>query len=364
MKILHAILGEGFYGSERYCVELATAQAERGHDVAIVIRGRTTRCARQFRSAIAAAHVNEPGSRGGLRLIAVPVSLPALLHRPVALAFLRRFRPGVVHTHLNPAARRVGAVAQRIGIPHVATLHIRFDEREYGRCDGLICAAAWQQRTIPPEFHGLIRTIPAWLPVAVDEALRRVRAEDVETLRRGWKAPTDSIVFGSIGRLVPEKGMDLLIAAFHAAFPGGGESVKLVIVGDGQQQDQLRRAAADDPRIAVVGAQDSVAECYRAFDIYVSAARFEPFGLTILEAMDAGCPLIVTRTEGPREFLVDERVLWAEANDVSSLSRQLTAAAGSGRRRLTYDLAPFRRDNAIDAIEAFYRDVIARRAVS
>ena len=91
----------------------------------------------------------------------------------------------------------------------------------------------------------------------------------------------------------------------------------------------------------------------------MSAARFEPFGLTILEAMDAGCPMIVTRTEGPTEFLKDERVLWADTDDVVTLAQQLSVAATRERERLAYDLAPFLRENATKAIEDFYRTVLA-----
>jgi glycosyltransferase involved in cell wall biosynthesis len=361
MKILHAIFGEGFFGSERYCIELATAQAARGHEVAIAVRGGETRCAEQFRALIAAAHLDGPTGPGTVRLIAIPAWLPAMLHRPAARAVLKKIRPDIVHTHLNPAARRVGRVAQRIGIPHLATLHIRYDAREFGRCDGLICGAAWQQKTIPTGFPGIVKTIRTWLPVEVHEALRRVGAKEVEALRRAWGADARTIVFGSIGRMVPEKGMDVLIAAFHDAFPGGEEAVKLIVIGEGPDKDELRRAAAGDPRIALVGAQDDIATCYPAFDVYVSAARFEPFGLTILEAMDAGCPLIVTRTDGPREFLKDDRTRWAETNDAATLSRQLSAAAARGRERLSYDLTPFRRDTATEAIEDFYREVMARQ---
>ena len=39
MKILHAVLSEGFYGSERYCAELAASQARDGHDVEIIVHG-------------------------------------------------------------------------------------------------------------------------------------------------------------------------------------------------------------------------------------------------------------------------------------------------------------------------------------
>jgi glycosyltransferase involved in cell wall biosynthesis len=360
MKILHAIFGEQFYGSERHCIELATAHATVGHEVVILIRGTDSYCAQQFRKAIAADRLDGPGGPGTVRLIAIPRWVPAVLQRPLARAALRKVKPDIVHTHLNTATRRIGMVAHRIGIPHIATLHIRYEEREHGLCDGLICGASWQQAEIPADFRGVAKTIWAWLPVEVHEALHRVRPEDVEDLRRQWHADKRTTVFGSIGRLVPEKGMDLLVEAFGDAFPHGDEPVKLVIIGVGPEEAGLRRSAASDPRIAFISAQGEIARCYRAFDVYVSAARFEPFGLTILEAMDANCPMIVTKTDGPREFLKDERVLWADPNDVATLTRQLSAAAARGRERLTYDLMPFSRENATKAIEDFYR-VVAER---
>jgi glycosyltransferase involved in cell wall biosynthesis len=358
MKILHAVFGEQFYGSERYCIELATAQALRGEEVAVLIRGADSFCAQQFRHSIAATGTGGRGGPRTVRLVAMPRSFPAMLHRPFASAALRGFRPEIVHTHLNPAARRVGRVAQRLGIPHVATLHIRYDAREHAGCDGLICTASWQRRDIPANFTAVVATIAPWLPDDIHRALHAVDAGDIEALRRAWRAGANITVFGSVGRLMPEKGMDVLVRAFRLAFPSGTEPVALVVIGEGPQD--LRAAAAGDTRITIAGAQGDIARCYRAFDVYVSAARFEPFGLTILEGMDAGCALIVTRTEGPREFLKDARVLWADPDDVDSLARQLTVAATRGRERLAYDLTPYARGTAAQAIEEFYRDVVKR----
>ena len=134
LRILHAVLSEGFYGSERYCAELAVAQANEGHSVQIVTLGRSSDCTQAVRSAIADL-CNQ------VQLVAFPGHLPAFLHRPFAYALLARFRPQIVHTHLDPATRRIGRVAQRLGIGHVATLHLRFSAPEYGACDGLVCIA-------------------------------------------------------------------------------------------------------------------------------------------------------------------------------------------------------------------------------
>jgi glycosyltransferase involved in cell wall biosynthesis len=108
--------------------------------------------------------------------------------------------------------------------------------------------------------------------------------------------------------------------------------------------------------------QSEIAALYRAFDVFVSAARFEPFGLAILEAMAAGLPLVLTRTDGPREFVTDERVSWVEPDDEAGLAGALQAALERGGQKIPYDLGRFAPQRALMEIEAFYRRVLARRA--
>src|SRR6185312_15515906 len=55
MNILHAILSDGFYGSERYCIEVATAQARAGHRVRVLVGNGDSDCARAFGREIDAA---------------------------------------------------------------------------------------------------------------------------------------------------------------------------------------------------------------------------------------------------------------------------------------------------------------------
>ena len=169
MKILHAVLSQGFYGSERYCVELASAQARAGHQVEVLIQDPGSDCARIFRNetVAASAAIAEQHGAGRLRLTIMPAWLPAWLHRPFARRALGRFRPDIVHSHLNPAGRRVGGVAQKLGIPHVATLHIDYEPREHAGFDGLIAVASWQRARIGPEFRGETAVIWNWLPAAM-----------------------------------------------------------------------------------------------------------------------------------------------------------------------------------------------------
>jgi glycosyltransferase involved in cell wall biosynthesis len=305
------------------------------------------------RSAIADA-------RGQLQLIAFPRHLPAFLHRPFAYALLARFRPQIVHTHLDPATRRIGRVAKRLGTGHVATLHLSFSEPEYGACDGLVCIADWQRKTLPADFAGAVAVVRNWLPVSVAKALANVDAETIRALRRTWRADDQTFVFGSVGRLVSEKGMDLLIDAFRASFPSRQEPVRLVIVGDGPLRAELGARAAGDPRIILAGAQREIAAFHRGFDAYVSAARFEPFGIAILEAMAAGSPLVLTRSQGPIEFVTDPRVRWVDVDDGTTLSKALTDLATGRLPRLAYALDAFSRERAVREIDSLYQRVLAR----
>lgn len=359
LKILHAILSGGFYGSERYCVDLAIAQARAGHDVIVVVADDSSVCAQQFRKSIAQAQDDGTQSRA-VRLIALPRFVPPWLQRPAAAIMLGFHRPDIVHSHLNPAARRIGAVAQRLGIPHVLTLHLDYDAREHASIDGLICVSAKQREQIPSDFAGAAATIWNWLPSRVGTALVRVNVADVRRLRDSWRADDGTVVFGSVGRLVHEKGMDVLIRAFRIAFAASDASVRLVIVGDGEQRGELEQLADHDRRIVLTGSQAEIAPFYCGFDVFVSAARFEPFGLSILEAMAGGCPLVTTRTDGPAEFVTDPRVLWSEPDRAGELAMQMLKAAERGRVRFAYDMSRFGLARASREIEHFYRHVAAK----
>ena len=155
--------------------------------------------------------------------------------------------------------------------------------------------------------------------------------------------------------------MDVLVRAFRRAFATSRQDVRLVVAGAGPGRGELERLAAGDRRISLLGYSEDVAPIYRGADVYVSAARYEPFGLTLLEAMRAGCRLVCTRTQGATEILRNRSgVLWAEVGDVADLSRALSEAArGSGRT--AWDLAAFDAVAARDKIEAFYRVVLAAR---
>lgn len=335
MRILHAILSAEYAGSEAYCCQLAALQANAGDDVRVLVREGAPAYVARVRREAAPAEV-----------VCIPKYWPSKLEGWAARSLLARFAPEIVHVHLGRAAERIGPAAKRAGIPLVATLHLDW-RRSYARCDGVICIAAWQRPGIPADYRGLVEVIWNWAPAMPPAGPTRPAGGGVRFL--------------SVGRLVPNKGMDVLVRAFGQAFPAGSGAASLAIAGDGPQKEEIASLAAGDPRIALLGYVDDVAGLYAGADVYVSAARYDPFGLTILEAMRAGCRLVCTATEGPREFLQGFDVGWAKPDDAGSLANALRDAATQGHARMRWDLTRFDPHAASARIREFYERCIARR---
>ena len=131
-----------------------------------------------------------------------------------------------------------------------------------------------------------------------------------------------------VGRFVPEKGLDALLAAWAKATRPPGWRLRLV--GGGALDDELRALAA---RLGVADSVDfpgpslAVENELATSDIGVLASRFEGLSNTLLEYMAAGLPVIATRISGSEDFVIPERNGWlTEVGDVDGLAAALGEA--------------------------------------
>lgn len=338
MRILHSNLSGEFAGAERYTAELAAAQAAAGHEVRVLLEHN--QMIERWRK-----------EAGKAEVWMMPKWTPRWAQTWVAGHYMRGFEPDVVHAHLGGANKRVGKAAKRLGIPWVATIHLRWKAKEMAAADGVVCIGAWQKAEIDKSYAGGSKVVWNWTRAKGEKP-----GKSAENLRKAWGCDKGTVVFGSVGRLHPQKGMDVLVTAFKKAF-SEDENVRLVLVGDGKKREEIEALVGGDSRIVLTGYHAEVAEYYQAFDVYVSAARHEPFGLTILEAMAASKPLICTRTEGPLEFLKGKPVRWAEIEDVETLARALVDSYARGRRLEKHDMAPFKEARAVKEIVDFYKEI-------
>ena len=169
---------------------------------------------------------------------------------------------------------------------------------------------------------------PAFVPPPREVALRTV----AERLRIA--APY--VLY--VGQFDPRKNMPALAAAFRAA-AGRHPDVRLVVAGDlGKLATHLWRAldaeGAPRERVVTVGYIDDalLAALYAGADALVHPALLEGFGLTPLEAMAAGTPVVAFDAPGVSEIVGDAGVL-VPANDAAALADALIAVLGDPARR-------------------------------
>ncbi|MGH6942836.1 MAG: glycosyltransferase [Geminicoccaceae bacterium] len=334
MRIGQVFLSREIYGSERYAIELANALAER-HEVSLLVR--------RMPESSPPRQTLRRWLRPEVPVIEVPRRLPGFYLRRAA----RTARLQVVHCHHDRASRQVGRWLS--GVLKVATLHMGYSDRDHQRCDLLICPTEHERQTIRPSFKGQSRVVANWV-----RPHRRLDPAEIAGLRSRIGVGPEQFLVGSVGRLGPDKGFDVLVEAFRrAALP---ES-RLVILGEGPER--ARFGALSDPTVLLPGFRHDARDYYQALDLFVSASRREPFGLVILEAMDAGLPMICTRTSGAEAILADAPVDRVPAGDVEAMAAALRQACATRPGRRTYDLSRFSVASRTAEIEALYASLLS-----
>jgi glycosyltransferase involved in cell wall biosynthesis len=139
------------------------------------------------------------------------------------------------------------------------------------------------------------------------------------------------VVVLSVGRLVPEKGFDILLRAIAQT---GDERLRLVIAGAGPEAARLAELAKDlGVRLEIRGdlAEDALAAEYVAADIFALLSPHEPWGVVVNEAAASGLPFVLSdRVGAAHDLLRDgENGFLVPAGDVS--------AAGAALGRLAAD---------------------------
>jgi glycosyltransferase involved in cell wall biosynthesis len=104
---------------------------------------------------------------------------------------------------------------------------------------------------------------------------------------------------GTVGRLVREKNYPLLLRAVT-----GIADAELIFVGDGPLRGELERASG--VRTQFLGQRADVAKLLAGFDVFVLSSSTEGMSIALLEAMAAGCPIVVTAVGGNTELIQDE----------------------------------------------------------
>lgn len=334
MKIVHIILTSHFAGSERYAIELANAQSK-FHDVSIILASAGAESRPD-----ALAHRIDSDVK-----ILILKNKFSFLQIFETRKLIKQLCPEVAHAHLSGACRALSGL--KSSCLRIATLHIHYKKQQHKKLDALIAIAPWQINAIPDQLKKHTQQIDNWTEI------HSANISDNTALRKKFDIAEDALVFGALGRVVESKGFDTLIKAFELAnIPNS----RLVIVGQGKQWQTLRNLAHKN--VVMPGFWAKPTQWYSCFDIFVSSARSEPFGLVFLEAMASGLPILATASQGAKHLQPLINTALVPIDDIKALSEGLLFNAAQPRIRKKYDLSKYALSEKIDEIEQFYRQQI------
>ncbi|HTU66399.1 MAG TPA: glycosyltransferase family 4 protein [Steroidobacteraceae bacterium] len=169
----------------------------------------------------------------------------------------------------------------------------------------------------------------------------------------------DGPVIGFVGRLTPQKGVEVLIAAFHAL---DDPRAQLLIVGDGESRAALEataRAGRNAARITFLGTRSDTPELFRAMDVFALPSFVEAFPMVLLEAMASEVPVIGTPVgDVPKIVTVGTTGQIVPLGDAAKLSSTLAAMLADEPARLAMGKAAREDVVANHSAQAFARNYV------
>lgn len=307
-------------GLAQHVYDLTHALRDKGHELTIVTAGDDGSVEQEQEENLQIFRVKPFPVTGNDFLSWVFQLNFAMLEKCITLTQLG-YEFDIIHAHDWLVAFSARALKSGLQLPLVATIHAT----EYGRNQGLhnglqryisdvewwLTYEAWKVIVCSNYMNKEVKNIfqvPSdkihVIPNGVD--LHGFKALDDTFQRTDFASDDEKIVF-FVGRLVPEKGLHILLDAaskviYH--YP----KVKFVIAGKGPSADYLRAKATIlglEERCYFTGyINDKVRNSlYRSSDVAVFPSIYEPFGIVALEAMAAGVSIVVSDTGGLSEIV-------------------------------------------------------------
>lgn len=125
-------------------------------------------------------------------------------------------------------------------------------------------------------------------------------------IRQKHDIPQDAIVFGFVGRITGDKGINELYEAFRELLKARPEAYLMMIGGAEKQKSirsELREWAEAEPHVVFCGSQNRIERYFSAMDVHVLPSYREGFGSVIIEAEAMEIPVITTAIPGPLEAM-------------------------------------------------------------
>ena len=294
MKVLHVITGLDAGGAE---IQLALILKYTRHESDVVTLYNPGPVAEQVRAG--GTRVRDLGMHSNTE-----VSALLRLRKLIADGGYDVVHPPLYRTQIyaRPAARLAGTPVVLTTEHSIGDTHIERRKMTNGVRGLYLASELFSDATIAVSDivkERLIRWgIPARkitvIPNGLDTPALVFDPEARKRVREQFGISPDTYVIGALGRLDPNKRIDLVI---EAALPMLGDRCKVLVIGRGEDQARIEAAVerlGAGEHVIFGGFQSDTAAMMASFDLYVAASVQETFGLSVLEAMAAGLPVLYT----------------------------------------------------------------------
>ena len=200
-------------------------------------------------------------------------------------------------------------------------------------------------------------------------------AQDKPALRRELGLPENALLVGCFGRIRHQKGNDLFVETMlrlmesrpgvHAVMMGGVTAKHRAFARSLAQRVEDCRLASRFLILPEIKHWE-IEPWYRALDLYIAPQRWEGFGLTPLEAMGCGVPVVATRVGAFEDLIVEGKTGYlVDIGDVDAMERAAARLLDDAELRRTWSRnaaahvrTRFRLENEAGALNAIYRALL------
>lgn len=259
-----------------------------------------------------------------------------LFYQPKLAHIIKKLNLDIIHTHTEFSLGIFGRImAKELKIPIVHTYHTIYEDythyltrfkaldrraKAFARTYTKVCCNTVEQVIVPTEktrellttysVHKDISVIPTGIDLSKFDR-SNFSADEVGALKKKYHISPEEKVMIYIGRVSQEKNIEEIIEAMPG-YMKSRTSVRFVIVGSGPASEKLENMVKQlglKDRFVFTGSQpwDSIGLFYQLGDVFVSASKSETQGLTYIEAMASGLP-VVARQDKCLEDILEQGV--------------------------------------------------------
>lgn len=319
-----------------------------------------------------------------------------LFYQPKLANIIRKLNLDIIHTQTEFSLGIFGRImARELKLPIVHTYHTIYEDythylthfkaldrraKAFARTYSKVCCNTVEQVIVPTEktrellmrysVHKDISVVPTGIDLHKFKK-ENYSSEDILKLKEKYNIQPEEKVLLYLGRVSQEKNLEEIIQAMPG-YMSRRENVKFVVVGSGPALDKLielvNKLELKD-RFVFTGAQpwDTIGLFYRLGDVFVSASRSETQGLTYIEALASGLPVVAREDrcldnileEGKNGYsFTDQEGLYNGLDQVLFLDQETDYSSNAENK-----VKQFSTEEFAYQVEKVYQQVISRDRV-